>query len=263
MDPVTSVGAGLAIIGSKDILVKILGPTADYMGGELQGLVEKCNINLDNIFVKAQRKLGDKADEEGVVSPRVLKHVLDEGRFCEDELTAEYYGGVLAASKTKNQNDDRGVSFLKQLESMSSYQIRFHYISYYSVREAFKSSNLNPGNSSDCAKMEIFFPFSELADSMDVECDISGWNIIIHAVVGLHKLGLIDNYQYGKVEHISKYFKGAETPGFFITPNISGAELFLWGAGLHGNNGHELLEIESDLSIDAVKVDEIYRKTKG
>ncbi|MGL6598005.1 hypothetical protein ACSZOB_09650 [Aeromonas veronii] len=99
MDPITSVGAGLAVIGSKDLLIKILGPTADYVGGEIQGLVEKCNINLDNIFVKANKKLGARAEEDGVVSPRVLKHVLDEGRFCDNELTAEYYAGVLAASK--------------------------------------------------------------------------------------------------------------------------------------------------------------------
>jgi len=45
-DPLTVAGAGLAVLGSKDVLTKILGPSADYIGGELASLIEKCNINL-------------------------------------------------------------------------------------------------------------------------------------------------------------------------------------------------------------------------
>lgn len=106
MDPITTVGTGLAVIGSKDVLVKILGPTADYVGGEVKNFVQKCNVNLDNIFVRAQKKLGSRIDEPGAVSPRVLKHVLDEGRFCEDSIVADYYGGVLASSKSEVNRDD-------------------------------------------------------------------------------------------------------------------------------------------------------------
>lgn len=50
MDPVTVSGAGLAVWGSKDLMTKLLGPTADYIGGEAKNLVAKCNINLDGIF---------------------------------------------------------------------------------------------------------------------------------------------------------------------------------------------------------------------
>jgi hypothetical protein len=75
-DPVTTVGAGLVVLGSKDLLGKLLGPAADYIGGEIKGFVEKCNINIDNIFSKATNKLGPKLNDPGVVNPRVLKHVL-------------------------------------------------------------------------------------------------------------------------------------------------------------------------------------------
>lgn len=60
-----------AIISSKDLLKKILGPSADYIGGEIKGLVEKCNINLNNIFSNAKQKLGDRINDNGQVSPRV------------------------------------------------------------------------------------------------------------------------------------------------------------------------------------------------
>lgn len=55
------------------ILNKLLGPTADYIGGEARGLVEKCNINLDRIFSIAVKRLGNKIAEPGLVSPRVLR----------------------------------------------------------------------------------------------------------------------------------------------------------------------------------------------
>lgn len=87
VDPITSIGTGLGILGSKDLLNKLLGPTSEYIGGDIKNLVEKCNINLNDIFSKAYRRLGKKVDEEGIVPPRVLKHVFDDGRFCEDDLS--------------------------------------------------------------------------------------------------------------------------------------------------------------------------------
>jgi hypothetical protein len=50
MDPVTVAGTGLAILGSKELLGRLLGPSADYLGGEVSTFVQKCNINLDSVF---------------------------------------------------------------------------------------------------------------------------------------------------------------------------------------------------------------------
>ena len=262
MDPITTVGAGLAVIGSKDLLIKILGPTADYVGGEILGVVEKCNINLDNIFKTAESKLGDRLEQEGAVSPRVLKHILDEGRFCEDAVTAEYYGGVLAASKSDIINDDRGVSFLKQLESMSSFQIRLHYIFYFCLKKEFQGSEFNLGVADDCSKLDLYFPFELLHKAMGVEENIDGWNIITHAVTGLYKLGLIGVYSYGEMEAIKKHYKNATKAGFIIKPVLSGSELFLWGSGFHGYSGHELFKVEDDLAIESLPINDIYTKTQ-
>ena len=131
-DSLTTLGTGLVVLGSKDILTKMLGPSAEYIGEVTKGLVEKCNINLDNIFSKAKRRLGNKIEDPGIVNPRVLKHVLDEGRFCEDELTAEYYGGLLASSRTKEGRDDRASRSLNVLKKnkkglLTEYQRSFSF----------------------------------------------------------------------------------------------------------------------------------------
>jgi len=51
IDPQTALGTGLAILGSKELLNKILGPTADYCGEGLRNLVAKR---------KAQSELGPR-----------------------------------------------------------------------------------------------------------------------------------------------------------------------------------------------------------
>ncbi len=86
--------------GSAKIVEKLLGPTAEYLGGGIRDYTKKGMTNLGRIFEHAAKILGDKLDEPGPVPPRVLKGILQEGYFCEDELTAKYFGGVLASSRS-------------------------------------------------------------------------------------------------------------------------------------------------------------------
>src|SRR5688500_3074157 len=111
MDPTHVAVAVSAYLGLKDLVPKILGPTADYLGGELRTYTEKGASNLRRIVTNAGEKLGDELNKPGQVSPKVLKNVLEEGYFSEDELAAEYFGGVLASSRTTNSRDDRGATF--------------------------------------------------------------------------------------------------------------------------------------------------------
>ncbi len=112
MDPLIVVGGGATILGSKDLLNKFLGPAAEYFGKKTLNLVQKCDINLDNIFRKAFRKLGKRIEERGQVNPRILKSIIYDGSFIEDDLAQEYYAGVLVASRSNDELDDRGVTFL-------------------------------------------------------------------------------------------------------------------------------------------------------
>ncbi|TAM45060.1 MAG: hypothetical protein EPN55_09405 [Gammaproteobacteria bacterium] len=240
MDPITAVGAGLAVIGSKDILVKILGPTADYVGGELKNLVQKCNVNLDNIFIRAQAKLGPRLDEPGTVSPRVLKHILDEGRFCEDSIVADYYGGVLASSKSEIDRDDRGVAVLATIKSLSVYQLRLHYLFYSIVYGIYNGKGKSLGT--DRNEMSVYIPLSVYMQAMDFGPHEEPGAILIHSVEGLVRSGLVESrYSYGSKEHLAKTFSDATEPGLIMTPSVYGAEVFLWGQGIKGATGHEVV----------------------
>ena len=282
IDPTTSVsiGAGLGILGSKDILTKLLGPTAEYIGGEMKGLVEKCNINLEDIFVKARQKLGSKLEKPGVVNPRVLKSIFDEGRFCEDELTREYFGGVLASSRTDTGKDDRGITNSKLVSNLSSYQIRAHYIFYSLLRKTFLSyrSVVSPGTSRQM--MFIYLPTELFYRLMNIFEEYPNpnarLNILSHSMNGLRRADLIeDNYIYGGPEFFKQDLIKCRIDdfpmreeilcdhGITFQPTPGGMELFLWAHGLgqftHFQFLDEELKIESFPNMELPgKVDILY-----
>ena len=122
--------------GLGDVVYKILGPTADYLGDELLTLAKKRIGNTDKIFSSAAKKLGDKLDRPGQVPPKVLKTIINEGSYFDDAVAVEYFGGVLASSRTEVGRDDRGDRLAKMIDNLSAYQIRSHYIMVPNVRSS-------------------------------------------------------------------------------------------------------------------------------
>ena len=245
-EPLTAVAAGLAVLGSKDILTKLLGPSADYIGGEMAGLIEKCNINLDNIFIKANTKLGSRVEEPGSVSPRILRHIIDDGRFCEDELAAEYYGGMLAASREETGKDDQCLPYLSKVKQMSIYQIRVHFAFYYQLLKLHKNSGFNLGLGSDLSKAGLYLPHEFILNIFPSDKSDDYWDLMSHSVAGLNSHGLINTYVYGDLETINKKFPNANDGGVYLEPNFTGAELFLWALGGHIPNGHKFFNEKID-----------------
>lgn len=256
MDPVTIAGTGLAVWGSKDLMTKLLGPTADYIGGEAKNFVAKCNINLDNIFRKATEKLGNRLEAAGSVNPRVLKHVVDEGRFCEDDLTSEYYGGILASSRSGNGRDDRGVTLLATIKDLSVYQLRFHYILYSIVNKLYNGKSVNLGDNNECAKLQVFIPLRVYEKAMAFSADEDPNNILSHVLFGLGKHDLIAQFSSGSEEFLRKRNPQIPEPGIVVSPTLPGAELFLWSVGLTGASGRELLNVQISGAIEGLVIDD-------
>jgi hypothetical protein len=143
VEPITTVGLGaVAAYLTKDGIAKLLGPTAEYLGDGLRDFTKRRAENISRIFQKASEKLGNRIETPGEVPPRVLKAVLNEGSFCDDELAAEYFGGVLASSRTEQGRDDRGARIAKILDGLSTYQIRAHYLIYATIKQTFAAANL-------------------------------------------------------------------------------------------------------------------------
>jgi hypothetical protein len=110
--------SGLAAAVGLKLLNDVCGPTAKYVGGELKSYTEVGVDNLKRVLKNAAKQIKAQNKDEGQVPPRVLKEILSEGYFCEDELCAMYLGGVLASSKSLVSRDDRAMSYCSLVSNL-------------------------------------------------------------------------------------------------------------------------------------------------
>lgn len=233
-------GTGLAVLGSAlggaKIVEKILGPTAEYVGSGLRDWTERRVTNVARIFSSAKAKLGDKIDKPGGVPPRVLKEILDEGSFSDDLLTAEYFGGVLASSRSVVSRDDRGASWSALVARLSAYQVRSHYLVYRGIYDCFRGQDFH-FNMDDREHLSVFLPFSSYFRSMEFsQAEMRQIvSLLAHAFFGLAKEDLIDGFIYGNGEALKnrrgKDYRFPNEGGIWVTPSALGVELFLWAHG--------------------------------
>jgi len=239
-------------------LKKLLGPTADYLGGELKSFVEKSRANIGRIFGVAARRLRDKLDEPGTVEPRVLARILEEGRFCEDALAAEYFGGLLASSRSKDPHADRALPMLAALKNLPTLGIRLHYIGYGAFREAYSRHELG-----DALESELSV-FIRAEDVFATVHDAVGESATYAIYDGAQALLITDLGRrptvWGNAEAVRYWTGGADEPGFLLTPNEFGIKLLLWvhghpnvPAGTFFDRSVEL-ERASDIQIPAAKI---------
>jgi hypothetical protein len=239
---------GATAWASKELAGKLLGPTFEYIGGEVRAFTEKCNINLTDIFARARRKLGERIDTPGGVGARVLKDVLDQGAFCDDSVAAEYVAGVLAAARTDNESDDRGVTYLAVIRQLSGYQLRAHYLIYSSVKALLDGRELNILNFDDAPHARIFLPMAYLRDNLHSHSEPTEV-VFTHVLNGLARQDLIDAAWWGGDEEVVRAGEpGMTASGYFVQPTGFGVELFLWAHGLGHRDVPEFLLPE--LTID-------------
>ena len=242
-EPIVIAGlvASAAHLG-KDAIIKILGPTADYLGGELKEFTEKRIENVGKIFSNAEKKLGNKLDSPGQVPPKVLKVIINEGSFSDDNITVDYFGGVLASSRTEIGRDDRGSRLGKIIDNFSTYQIRTHYLIYSTISEIFLNSENSFGLSENRRKMQLFIPFRGFFYAM--EFTRNEWDdpqILHHIFHGLSTDGLIENnWAFGNPKDLKPILHNAPGAGIICSPSVLGVELFLWAFG-HGDQSLEFL----------------------
>jgi hypothetical protein len=232
-------GTGLTIlggaIGGSKVVEKILGPTSEYIGDQIKEWTKKRVENTSKIFKNAEQKLGDKIFENGKVSPKVLKGILEDGAWCEEELQVEYFGGVLASSRTGVSRDDRGAYFVSLIGRLTTYQLRTHYLLYHLLKKHFNGQKINMDDGNNWSDLEVFLPLETFYNAMDfTDKESENWsNLLSHSIWGLDKENLLTGFSWGDKEHIQKKFKQANSNGILFQPTKSGVELFMWAYG-HG-----------------------------
>lgn len=189
----------LIVLGTTaPLALKVLGPTADRLGSELEQWADRRIANVQRIFANAAGKLGGEGLERpGGVAPRVLKEILDDGSYWDEELGAEYFGGILAASRNEDSRDDRGATLASLVSRMSFYQLRSHYVMYAHARGQLVGSGLDLGmRVTREGDGKIFLPLATWRQGMGFTADEDQHleEIAQHCLVGLIREDLLGEY---------------------------------------------------------------------
>ncbi len=244
-DPVT-IGAALVKAATTDgpssegettsLLKRLLLPPVDEFAEALRRSVAYRTRNFGRIVDKADKKARMRQGV-GLVSQRVAYVLLEECSLCDNELMAEYLGGLLAGSRSSDGRDDRAVSWCQIVKGMSWLQVRAHFILYREWAAQLKGRadlKLGMGDVRQMLRMDL--ELNEflliLVDHSDI--DVNG--AIQDAILGLCWLGLIDESSYAIGNRSSSIFM-RDSPFeelLSIQPTIRGFELYGWAQGLPG-----------------------------
>jgi hypothetical protein len=214
---------------SKDLAAKILGPTAEYLGGEIARFAERCNINLDRIFRRAAEKLGPLLELQGEVHPRVLRGVIEEGAFLDDTVATEYFAGVLAAARSEHPATDRAVADLALLRQMSTLQMRLHYFIYRAIKQLYDGRDTK--SPVDCSDLGVFLSDVAITALVREGTRQPSERAIQTAIIGLHRLELIGPFTYKSQTFVARRFASAPSDGLLVEPEPGGIQLFLAAHG--------------------------------
>jgi hypothetical protein len=233
----------LIICSLSPLILKVLGPTAEYLGEGIKSFTEKRLANLRRIFNRAAEKVDARQALKGAVPPRILKYIVDEASYVDNELAAEYFSGLLAASKSDRPRDDRALTFLKLLTSMSNYEIRLHYILYSSFRETFLSlDDFNVTITNQALKYKVFFPAQQFIESFIIEEGENINHILEHAIIGLANRGLIGSYCYGDKNFMKQQINCLDHEGIAASPSVLGSQLYLAVHGFQDISANKLCD---------------------
>jgi hypothetical protein len=195
---------------------KLLGPTAEIIGVDLKQLYEK---GKDKIVANAIRKTKD-IESAGQTNLRVSRDVFWNGSFTDESICAEYFGGILAASRSVDGKDDTGVFYVDIIKSLSSGQLKVHYILYRILNKILLNDetkkDLNPGQESELQQLRVYIPQKMgLLEQLGRE-DLGA---ILH---GLHSKKLIGDFESNNF----KLENGTAVPYVRFVPTALGIQLF-------------------------------------
>lgn len=240
VDPTTAgaaaagLGAGAAAVkGVSSAVGRVIGPSLDKIGEFLAGYTEFRLNNVARIAEIAERKAGERV-ATGTVPPRVAHRLLEEGSYCDDELMAEYFGGLLGASVSVSGRDDRAAMWTAAVAAMSAVEVRAHYLLYREWAgllrgrlDLVQSLGMDTGRRT----AKLYLPVNEFSEALSHGESTAH---LSHAIVHLVRLGLLDpEYGFGAKNGI-----GAADSRFEQTlkvhPSVAGMELYGWAQGVPG-----------------------------
>lgn len=201
-------------------LKKAFGPVLDELGEDMKRLYA---VGRDKIFSAAYKKIKDPEDGKKA-NLRVTRDVLWNGAFTDNSICAEYFGGILASSRSSDGKDDGSVHYVDTVKSLSSAQLELHYQIYKALNGILIQENptVNVAQATELKRIQIWFSQIELQNTLKLSID-TNLNV-------LYREGLINSYETSAREIGDKFLPFAS-----VKPTIYGVLLYAAGHNLLGD----------------------------
>lgn len=190
---------------------KLLGKVCETIGTDLDNLYKR---GRDKIIDKASKKVKD-IDDCQQANLRVARDVFMNGSYTDSEICAEYFGGALASSRSKNGEDDDAVNYLNTIKILSSKQLHLHYIIYNALNKLLVKSKhkINLAQERELRIQEIVFLHHEL--EIDLKLDVNK-NLNV-----LYKEGLISSWEVNNIDNGDEFNNHIK-----VNPTLTGILLY-------------------------------------
>lgn len=153
-----AITAGLA--ATAYVAQKLFGKTLDEMGDDLN---KSYKANREKLLAKAAKKVNDP-DDGAQPNLRVARDIVWNGAVTDDEVCAEYFGGLLASSRSSDGKDDSALIYVDCIKALSSKQLHLHYVIYSTLQELILKAGkpINPGLDRDITVQSVCIPLNQL-----------------------------------------------------------------------------------------------------
>jgi hypothetical protein len=167
---------------------------------------------------------------------------------------AEYFGDILASSRSDDASDDRGASWAALVSRLPTRQVHLHYLAYASLRSCLVgSTHLRLGLDSDQQQAQIYLPASALLAAMNLEISSDNFDKhVAQSMIALRSEDLFSPvYAMGARQHIETQI-GIAVPddGLVFTPSASGLHLFYWAHGMGNASIVDILDPEKSFTME-------------
>jgi hypothetical protein len=169
---------------------------------------------------------------------------------------ADYFGGVVASSRSPDGRSDRGASWASLIGRLARDDIRLHYLLYERWRalllrrhRGVDDPNLGDTNVRVTLCM-TYVPLSELSAGLEVE-PAAAWSMTLDALQALQREALIEDQPWvaAPPEDLQRYAPGADEPGVVVCPSHHGLQLFYWAHGQGGLGTNALHQPDVNLAM--------------
>jgi hypothetical protein len=229
---------------ATNLFMRVFGPSADEIGEALRRYTAYKLRNVGKIVESAAAKSSTEP-VGGMVNTRVAYVILEEGALCDDDLMANYLGGVLAGGRSRDGRDDRAVAWSRIITGLSSLQIRAHYLLYREWAVLLHGATEKSMQTVNLSKHAMIVDQAEFRDLLVSGSSVDSFTAMAHSIYGLASAGLLGSHYGWSGRTIIDYITHRRP--FPVTlqvePTNTGLELYGWAQGLPGITSFEFPEL--------------------